>query len=222
MKNVTEVLAGFTIVGLIVAGLVGFVVFLAGCTQQVPVGTPISTATKVESSTQTSVETGELKAAWPNKEWTKILSTALDDLGQPLLTGYFEGGICGNRKQFFVMLISEMARYESSFNPNAKYQESFPDSKGNPQISAGLLQMSFDDAKNNGVGCDFKRPEDVFDVRLNLRCGVKVLTRWVVRDGKLAEGHDKATAKGAARYWSVMRTGTKKDKILAAAKATCK
>jgi len=202
-------------------GLVALGIFLFhGCTQHP--ASPTATQTSVQTSTQTAVSPGQpLKAAWSNPEWTKILSDALDELGGGLLIGYPEGGVCGNRKQFYVMLISEMARYESGFKPTATFKEAFPDSKGNPQISAGLLQLSFDDAKNNGAGCDFKKFEDVLDVKLNLRCGVKILNRWVVRDNKLAEGRDKATARGGSRYWAVLRTGAKKDKILAAARKTC-
>lgn len=200
-------------------GVLVTVFLFHGCT-----ATPPGQATATASSTSTSIATVPatgLKAAWPSEEWTKILSEAIDELGGGLMSGYPEGGVCGNRKQFYVMLISEMARYESGFKPTASFTEGFPDSKGNPQVSRGLLQLSFDDAKNNGKGCDFKTVADVHDVRLNLRCGVRILNRWVVNDNKLAEGFNKATAKGGARYWSVLRNGPKKDKILAAARKTC-
>lgn len=210
--------------GIIAAGMLAASLFVnfTGCTSQnQSTVTTTATSTIVVSSTSTSVETGELKAAWPNKEWTKILSEELDNYGSSLLTSYPEGA-CGNRKQFYVMLISEMARYESSFNPKSDYEENFEDSKGNPQISRGLLQLSFDDAKNNGRGCDFKKIDDLYDVRLNLRCGVRILSRWVANDNVVAAGSTRADAKGGARYWSVLRTGKKKDAIFAAARATCK
>lgn len=217
MKKLVAVASWF---GLLALGFLMFIVIIAamqGCTKSVEV-----TATVTSTSTSTTtVPSTSLKAAWPNAEWTRIVSEALDELGPALMSSYPEG-VCGDRRQFYVMLFSEVARYESSFNPRARYEESFEDSNGNPQISAGLLQLSFDDAKNNGKGCDFKTKEDVYDVRLNLRCGVKILNRWVERDGVVASGSVTKDARGGARYWSVLRNGKKKDAIMAAARGTCK
>lgn len=222
MKMVSAAVTWICLLVLSALAMLALIALLSGCTTKVPdQATETKTQTSVETRTSSNTipPTG-LKAAWPNVEWTRILVAALDDLGPALMSSYPEG-VCGDRRQFYVMLFSEMVRYESSFNPRASYTEAFPDSKGNPQVSRGLLQLSFDDAKNNGKGCDFKTVEDVYDVRLNLRCGVRILNRWVERDGTVAAGSSKADAKGGARYWSVLRTGKKKDAIMKAARGTC-
>lgn len=160
-----------------------------------------------------------IKASWANKQWTDYTLQALSEFGGGLLTSYPEGA-CGDRRQFYVMLLSEMARYESAFNPKAKFTEGFDDSTGKPQISAGLLQLSLDDAKY--YGCEFKTMNDLFNPRLNLRCGVKIMNRWVIEDGVIAKGYSNKNARGGARYWSVLRRSKTKNAILSAARRTCK
>ncbi len=157
-----------------------------------------------------------------HKEWTPLLVKALQDFGQPLLQGGFKE-MCGEKLQWWISFISAMADEESGFDANQKYTEKFPDSKGNRQVSLGLLQVSLDDA---GIyGCEFKTEADALDPRKNLECGVRILSKQIARDGVIAEGSKASNAKGGARYFSTLRTGPndgpKKDKIFARAKASC-
>jgi hypothetical protein len=160
-----------------------------------------------------------VKADWDARpeasNWTAHTVVALRELGPTLLASYVPG-VCGDRIQFYTMLISSMARRESGFNPKEVYHESFG------VDSIGLLQMSVSD--NRTGGCDFKTASDVMDPEKNIRCAVAVLNKWVEHDGVLSEGDSSANAKGAARYWSVMREGPKhyKDEIINKARGTCK
>ncbi len=169
------------------------------------------------------------KADWSKPEWTEGLSDALDQHGQELLkveklgdasTYSFKGGSLEQRKQFWIMLISTMARYESSFRPEVNAYECRKAScvykscrkvegrgfcmlgghklDGGLVISRGLMQISLESAQ--GYGCDVKVPTDLNDPIKNLTCSVKILNRFVPKDGVI--GTDK---KGGARYWAVLR-----------------
>lgn len=183
----------------------------------------------------------EYKADWSSKEWTKILSSAIDQYGGDMLkvtpSDASTYGLKGDRKQFYIMLISSMARYESSFAPTTTYREcnktkcvysggcqysaqygycmkSGSSVDGGIIISRGLLQMSYSSAKN--YGCSFlTKPEDLHDVTNNLKCSVIILNKWVTQDKVI--GTDK---KGGARYWSVLReSSASRPKIIAKTKA---
>lgn len=158
----------------------------------------------------------EYAAAWPNKEWTIILSDALDKYGQELLKAeprdakYF----CKNfdsvdRKQFYISLISALAKFESNFKPETAYKESFKDSTGQYVVSRGLLQISQESAR--GYGCEVNQPSDLHNSQINLQCGVRILARWVVRDSVLRS--QSAPWKGAARYWSPFRKSYRVEAI---------
>lgn len=196
------------------------VLSLSACTKAV--SPPLSTTTSVSTATNTdtAVPTTALKADWAGKHdtWTPILAQALKDNGQELLTGKYTGA-CDDRLQFYVMLFSAIALEESSWKPGETMKEVFNGSNGQAQVSAGLLQVSLDDA---GIyGCPFKTANDIIDVKNNLVCGVKILSKLTARDGVLTAGSSSHDAKGGARYWSTMRTGPKWARILAKAKATC-
>lgn len=165
--------------------------------------------------------TGEYKAAWDKKrpEWTPILVAAIKEHGQGLLQSYPEG-VCGDRMTFYVALMSKLAEYESSFNPDSEYKEAWNGDDGKPQISAGIFQLSVSDAKYN-AGCKFGNMKELKDPKNNIYCAVFIANKWVSKDGKLAAGSDSSNAKGFARYWGPMRKPVKRDAVLAAARATC-
>lgn len=152
------------------------------------------------------------KADWPNEEWSKILLEMLELYGKDLLDGptpkdaeafSFKATTREERKAFYLMLISSMARYESSFKPETKYTEGFKDSTGEFVISRGLIQLSYESVRAYGV--KLKNAEELHDVRKNLEATVVILNRWVSRDGVIAKttGDDHF---GGARYWSVLRS----------------
>ncbi|OBP14278.1 transglycosylase [Rheinheimera sp. SA_1] len=109
------------------------------------------------------------------------------------------------RRKFWVGLISAMAKPESNFKPQRFYQEKFRDGKGRPVISRGLLQISIESANQQRYGCDIPYPAKLHDPRINLACGVKILSKWVSTDGVIAKHSQARIHKGGSRYWSTLR-----------------
>lgn len=191
---------------------------LVGCTNQAPVTAPSNEPPKTEPPKP-------LKADWAKPEYTAFVVKALDDLGSNLMTGPVNDAKnwCGDfgkadRKQFWVMVFSSLARYESDFKPEVKYTESFKDQKGNFIISRGLLQLSLESSK--GYDCGFKDEQELHDPEKNIRCGVRILNKWVSRDFVVSGGSEGAW-KGGARYWSPFRNATKLKAMQAKVKAVC-
>lgn len=166
--------------------------------------------------------------------WTEYVFKALNELGAPLLAisevgdakeycPRFASLTEAERRQFYIMLISSMARFESGFKPELKYQESFKDSDGRYIISRGLTQMSIESA--NGYGCKIARAEDLHDPETNLRCTVRVLAKWIPQDKMIGSyGISPKTGKeahlGGGRYWAVLRkTSESRVRIQAKTKA---
>ena len=161
-------------------------------------------------------------------QWTQDALTALDELGINLIrsvptdiTTY-----CPNyraldyreRRGFWVALMSALAEYESNYRPETLYKERFNDAHGSPVISRGMLQISIESA--NSYGCGITHPSQLHDVRTNLRCGVRILNRWVgERDNVISAKHG-AQWRGAARYWSPFRDAEKRTGIAATTSAT--
>lgn len=163
-------------------------------------------------------------AAWDSepegRAWTDITHLAVDELGAALLTAVPEdvGAYCpryealgaAERRAFWVHVISVLARFESNYKPAVQYKESFTDSKAQPVISRGLLQISKESA--NGYGCKIGDAQELHDPTINLRCGVRILARWITRDGVIARRTD-GKWKGAARYWSPFRRDNSRETI---------
>lgn len=117
------------------------------------------------------------------------------------------------RVAFWVALISAMAEKESDFNPAAKHTEDFSDSQG-AVVSRGLLQISRESTKH--YGCEFSNDDELHDAHKNLECGVRVLAKLVSRDLWISGRTDDAKKNGylgGARYWSVLRPGSKLELI---------
>ena len=143
-----------------------------------------------------------------------------------------------HRILFYAHLLAKMAKYESNYNPKASYVECssksstygssgkwfasrgqycIPGSKleGGVAISRGLFQMSVDSA--NAYGCGIESPSDLEKPDIAIECAVKVLNRFVpaprMNEGKV-RGHGRLAGKvdgvwkGAAAYWSVMRSNS--------------
>lgn len=124
------------------------------------------------------------------------------------------------RVNFWGMLVSEVARYESSWNPASRMKES---GMGTDPVthahvySEGLLQMSYQDALWN-PGCDFDWNKDkhlpaddpkktILSPFRNLRCGVMVLAKQI--------NNHKVIALDSGEYWSTLRKGSEKEKEIA-------
>jgi hypothetical protein len=158
------------------------------------------------------------------REWTEMAHVALVDLGSGLLTTTprdiadycpsYERLNDESRRAFWVYLLSRLARFESNHDPGVSFTESFNDSQGNPVISRGLLQISKESA--NGYGCRIVDADELYDPEGNIRCGVRILNRWVAeRDGVIA-GRTDGQWLGAARYWSPFRNESRRAEIAVA------
>lgn len=165
---------------------------------------------------------GRKPAAWdghtPNAaKFTEITERALSTLGAQMLEAvpsdivafcpkYAELDIEG-RKGVWLMLISAITKFESSFRPVLSFRENFKNAKGEFVVSRGLLQISSESA--NGFGCRIRQEADLQDPEVNLSCGVRILARTVLKDGVITK-HAEEHWLGGARYWSVLR----KDRTL--------
>lgn len=160
-----------------------------------------------------------IKAAWDHKPegrlWTQYTVEALKTHGAKMLLvdnikdddeycRRFDELTMNERLQFYVMLISTMAQYESGFDPKQTYKEGFNDAQGKPVLSRGLLQMSKESVNQSAYGGNIKNAEELHDPRTNLICAVKILNYWIPKDKCFGSGK-----LGGARYWSVLRDSSK-------------
>ena len=107
-----------------------------------------------------------------------------------------------DRQAFWVGLLSSMAKWETGgYSPTAAYREA------NGELSIGLLQLSITDRRV----CPWIDETTIRQAEPNVRCGIRILARDVGRDGIIAQGTDKISARGAARYWGPMRTAKRAD-----------
>ncbi|NCN27371.1 lytic transglycosylase domain-containing protein [bacterium] len=199
-----------------------------------PVPTPPPVEVPVPPAPQPEPEETVFEARWepsnPNdgRDWTYHTYDEVEDLGPSLMTvkpvdveafcpGFSKLDDSG-RKNFYTYLLSAMSKFESNYNPSVKYQEAFNDRFGNPVISRGLLQLSKESA--NGYGCNIGNEQELHDPYVNLSCAIRILDRWVGRDGRIA-GNVSGGWKGGARYWSVLRKESTLGSIQAWTKAFC-
>lgn len=181
-----------------------------------PVAKPSTPTNKQLDLDEDDIE--DMDARWDghNKRaeaWTLATARAVDQLGDALLTK-IPGDIeyyCPkfskldreDRIAFWVHLISAMAEKESDFDEDQKYKEKFNDSSNTNVVSRGLLQLSKEAA--NLYGCQIEVGSELETGARNLRCGVRILNRWIERDGVI-KGGEKGAWRGAARYWAIFRT----------------
>ena len=113
------------------------------------------------------------------------------------------------RLSFWADLLAAMAVHESSHNPAARHTERFNDRFGVPVVSRGLLQLSQESA--NGYGCNIRQAAQLHSPAENIRCAVRIMSRWVSEDGVISDfrAGKKRPWRGGARYWSVLRANAK-------------
>lgn len=157
-----------------------------------------------------------MKAAWDHKkrgaEFTQFTLAAIDELGEDLLKAQPRDmeAFCPNysslqvedKKAVWLMLISAMAYFESSFNPKLAHQEKFKNSKAEFVVSRGLMQLSRESSRH--FGCKIEKEADLEDPKINLSCAVRIMTNHVSQDGVIAKKVDERW-RGGARYWYVLR-----------------
>ena len=170
--------------------------------------------------------------AWANLAngagWSLVTHKALGEFGDPLLTTEISdvAEFCPKyktlvkleRANVWVMIISAMVQFESSFQWWKPFSEGFLNSKGQSVVSRGLLQISMESA--NSYGCGIAKEAQLDDPETNLRCGVRIMTSLVSRyhsiHGRLSGAVNGNPWMGAARYWSVLRWNNK-DAVIRAA-----
>lgn len=110
------------------------------------------------------------------------------------------------RAAFWVALFSGLARYESTWNPQAA---------GGGGRYRGLLQISPATARYRG--CEMDSPADLYDGATNLACAVRIASAAVLRDGVVVGGP--GNWGGVAADWPPMRDPAKRDEIAAFTRA---
>lgn len=170
-------------------------------------------------------------ADWDEKpdgrEWTIMAHSAIAEFGNGLLTSSpkdilqycpeYNNLDKGDRSNFWVYVISKLARFESGHDPSGSFTEDFKDSKGNYIVSRGLLQLSIESA--NGYGCNIGDPNELHDPEENIRCAVRIMNRWVAERDMVVAEKVGANWRGAARYWSPFRKESRRAEIASSAKS---
>ena len=171
---------------------------------------------KPEPAKLPTLSWGDSKASWTKVLIEEIEKSAMVDV---LPTDYkeycpaFKNLTKSDKVQVYAELMVLMAKKESSWNPAAKYLESFKDRHGKRILSSGLFQISLGSANGYKGVCAFKEQDELFDPIKNLKCSVRILDRWVVRD-KVFGSKVSGSWRGGARYWSVMRQGSSSNKYI--------
>lgn len=205
------------------------IVFIEACVHQAPVipqSQPVPEKVAVPSPTAVAVVPVSLD--WNNKIWDMIVRF---DVTQSLVSfnkasdisrfcpGYSKLDQAG-QIEVWSHLIVAIAKYESDYSPYSNMVETtqgIDPSTGLPKKSEGLLQLSYQDRGNyssipecqllnwsKDKSLDYQK-RSIVDPKINLDCGIKIMAHLVSRDGLVADGHA-GSAKGLARYWSVVRT----------------
>jgi hypothetical protein len=144
------------------------------------------------------------------QEWTKSTLVALSTK-DPILServpadiatwcpGYAEASI-EERRAFWAGLLSAVARYESTWNPQAS---------GGGGRWIGLMQISPRSAAN--YGCEATSVGALKDGEANLECAVEIMSEQVYKDGLVAGGGNR----GIGRDWAPLRSGEKRAAMAA-------
>ena len=128
--------------------------------------------------------------------WTEATLRSLNEEGLPLLTlepqdidtwcPDYIGADPEQRAAFWAGLLSSLAKYESTWNPQAV---------GGGGQWFGLVQISPGTAR--GYGCDASTGDALKDGAENLACAVRIAASTVPRDGVVASGRS-----GLAADWA--------------------
>lgn len=149
-------------------------------------------------------------------EWSAkaqdIIEKNLDQLN--LASADFEKRFCPNyskltniqKAQAWGYAIGAITKFESNYKPDTTYKES------DGSLSEGLFQLTY----GNKFCPKSKSQGDLQDPLVNIDCGVRLFVHFVAMDKVVAAGgyekYGAPPAKGAARYWAVIRVPDKKSK----------
>jgi hypothetical protein len=144
------------------------------------------------------------------EEWTEstlvavstkdpLLSQVVPQDIQAWCPGYAEAPI-EERRAFWAGLLSAVAKYESTWNPQAS---------GGGGRWIGLMQISPRSAAN--YGCEATSPGELKDGEANLECAVQIMSGWVARDQLVAGPGNR----GIGRDWAPLRSAEKRASMAA-------
>ncbi|MBP1804585.1 transglycosylase SLT domain-containing protein [Rubellimicrobium aerolatum] len=139
--------------------------------------------------------------------WTEATIDALKTQGVALLSevpgdigtwcpGYAQADT-SQRAAFWAGLLSALARFESTWNPQAV---------GGGGKWFGLVQIAPGTARSHG--CDADSGQELTDGAANLQCAVKIAARTVTRDGVVAAGGG-----GFAADWGPFASASKREQM---------
>jgi len=112
----------------------------------------------------------------------------------------YEGLSPDSRVEAIAALAVAIARFESDYRPTLHFPE-----PGLGYDSIGLFQLSYED---NFSWCNLNRATNSLeDPITNIQCAIPEMATLISRDGVIASGSDGGSARGLARYWSVVREG---------------
>lgn len=109
------------------------------------------------------------------------------------------------RKDFWATLVAVMGIYESGNRPRTSYDEGRTDRTLSGVTSVGILQMSYGSARQSLYrrnGCQLTSPNQLYDPRTNIRCGLAAIKALTNRDNCISCRRNR----GASAYWSVLRS----------------
>jgi hypothetical protein len=129
------------------------------------------------------------------------------------------------RIQFWAYLFSEVARYESAFDPLSRMRETSMGTDpvtGQPVYSEGLLQLSYQDIRvyptcrlnwsaDRNLGPTDPR-KTILDPEINLQCGAIIMSRQVANKGLITVG--------SGAYWATLKSSYSNNKIAPISAAT--
>jgi hypothetical protein len=156
-------------------------------------------------------------AAWskknPDGSWTRITEIAVATSSLPSLEPKDIGKFCPayknlprkKRIRFWVGLLSSMAEFESTFDPEAAARGPSKDVFRRRGMNRGLLQISKESANQPGYSCDIKKAKHLHDPVVHLPCAVKILSTWVSADHVIASYKRNKKTRGGGRYWAVLQ-----------------
>lgn len=156
-------------------------------------------------------------AAWskknPDGSWTRITEVAVAASSLPHLEPKDIGKFCPayrhlpskKRIRFWVGLLSSMAEFESTFNPEAAARGPSKDVFRRRDTNRGLLQISKESANQPGYSCGIEKAKHLHDPAIHLPCAVKILSTWVSADRVIASYEGNKKTRGGGRYWAVLQ-----------------
>ncbi len=160
--------------------------------------------------------TAKLRRPSWKTEWTQTLQHELREQRMAEETPARIEALCPNykslnktqREKFWEVIMVQLAQFESSFDTNVKFGESFTNSQGKSVISRGLFQLS--EESTSYYDCNFENECQLHDPKKNIACAVNILkTNVKNHDTALGVCTTGASQRprncGASAYWGPFR-----------------